>query len=179
MDWPTDQLINWCIGWWINGSMVRWFDGSMVRWFDGLTVLWFDGSMVWWFDGSIDWRPCRRYRYLDRVCVCDREWGFLHCWWKVNTFRDIVDGLQRKCKRKRLFLFYPFLWTCRETSKSKALEIVYRAYVGRLGGGRWNEKCQLGRCTNQRWDAQAQNHVIALWFVDISEFFPDTSVFYD
>ena len=86
------------------------------------------------FFPHIDWRPCRRQRELERVCVWDREWGFLHCRWKVNTFRDIVDCSQRKCKRKNWFLFYSFLWTCRETAKSKALKIVYRAYVWVLKG---------------------------------------------
>ena len=126
MDWPMDRLIDRCIDRWIDGSMVRWFDGSMVRWFDG--------SMVRWFDGSIDWRPCRRQRELERVCVWDREWGFRHYRWQVNTFRDIVDGSQSKCKGKSWFSFYSFLWTCRETAKSKALEIVYRAFFGALKG---------------------------------------------
>ena len=86
------------------------------------------------FFPHIDWRPCIRHRELERVCVRDREWAFLHCRWKVNTFRDIVDCSQRKCKRKNWFLFYSFLWNCRETAKSKVLEIVYRAYAGALKG---------------------------------------------
>ena len=194
MDWPIDRWIDRCIDLWINwlidrlidrwidGWFDQWVDVSMygsIRWsinwwidgltdvlIDGLMVRWFDGSVVRWFDGSIYWRPCRRQRELERVYVWDREWGFLHCRWKVNTFWDIVDCSQHKCKRKSWFLFYSFLWTCRETAKSKALEIVYKVYAGALKGGRWSEKCQLGRCTNQRW-------------VDISEFFPDTTVFYD
>ena len=113
-----DQWINRCIDWWIDGFMVWWFDGLMVR----------------WFDGSIDWRTCRRQRELESVCVWDRECGFLHCRWKVNTFRDIVDCSQCKCKRKSWFFFYSFLWTCRETAKSKALGIVYHAYAGVLKG---------------------------------------------
>ena len=86
------------------------------------------------FFPHIDWRPCRRQRELETVCVWDREWGFLHCRWKVTTFRDIVDCSQRKCKRKNWILFYSFLWTWWETAKSKALEIVYRAYAGALKG---------------------------------------------
>ena len=39
-----------------------------------------------------------------------------------------------KCRRKRRFVFYAFLWTCRETVKSQALKIVYRAYAGALKG---------------------------------------------
>ena len=47
---------------------------------------------------------------------------------------DLVDGAQCKCKRKHWFLFYSFLWTCRETANSKALEIVYRTHYGALKG---------------------------------------------
>ena len=52
--------------------------------------------------------------------------------------------------------------------------------LGRWRGGRWSEKCQLGRWTNQRWGAQARTHkqdVFVQWFVDITDFFPDTTVF--
>ena len=52
--------------------------------------------------------------------------------------------------------------------------------TGRWRGGRWSEKCQLGRWTNKKWGAQAQTHqqdVLAQWFVDITDFFPDTTVF--
>ena len=86
------------------------------------------------FFPHIDWSPCRRQRELERLCVWDREWGFIHCRWKVTTFRDIVDCSQHKCKRKNWFLFYSFLWTCWETAKYKALEIFYRAYAGALKG---------------------------------------------
>ena len=51
---------------------------------------------------------------------------------------------------------------------------------GRWRGGRWSEKCQLGRCTNQWWGEQAQTHqqdVLSQWFVDITKFFPDTTIF--
>ena len=50
---------------------------------------------------------------------------------------------------------------------------------GRWWGGRWREKCQLGRYTNQRWGTQAQTHhqyVLAQWFFDITELFPETTV---
>ena len=47
---------------------------------------------------------------------------------------DLVDGAQCKCKRKNWFLFYAFLWTCRETAKYQALEIVYLAHSGALKG---------------------------------------------
>ena len=45
---------------------------------------------------------------------------------------DIVDGAQCKCKH--WFVFYTFLWTCRETDKSQLLGIFYRAYSGALKG---------------------------------------------
>ena len=62
---------------------------------------------------------------------------------------DLVDGAEWKCKRKRWFVFYAFLWTCRETdyfrlscelagwltiAKSQALEIVYSVHAGALKG---------------------------------------------
>ena len=52
----------------------------------------------------------------------------------------------------------------------------------RWRGGRQSEKYQLRRCINQRRGAQAQTHqndVLAQWFVDITDFFPDTTIFYD
>ena len=107
---------------------------SIHRLIDWCIDRWIDGSMVWWFDGSIDWRPCRRQRELERVCVWDRKWEFCHYRWQVNTFWYIVHGSQCKYKRKSWSLFYSFLWTCRETAKSKALEIVYRTYARALKG---------------------------------------------
>ena len=62
---------------------------------------------------------------------------------------DLIDGAQYKCKCKCWFLFYAFLWTCRETeyfriscelvgwltiSKYQALEIVYCAHDGAVEG---------------------------------------------
>ena len=58
----------------------------------------------------------------------------------VKLYQNILEPFcakmhcEFKCKRKNWFLFYSFLWTCRETAKSKALEIVYRAYDGALKG---------------------------------------------
>ena len=133
MYWSMDQLIDR----WIDGWFDRWIDVSMDVSMDGTIYRSMHWSMDRWIDGlmdKFDWRPCRKQRELERVCVWDREWGFLHCRWKVNNFRDIVDGLQRKCKRKSWFLFYSFLWTCQEAAKSKVLEIVYGAYAGALKG---------------------------------------------
>ena len=62
---------------------------------------------------------------------------------------DLVDGGQCKCKRKRWFVFYAFLWTCQETdyfrlscelvgwltiSKYQGLEIFYCSHVGAVKG---------------------------------------------
>ena len=68
---------------------------------------------------------------------------------KVSSYAiEFLDGAQFKYKHKRWFVFYAF---------------------------------QLGRCTNQRWGAQSQTqqaYVLAQWFFDITEFFPETTVFY-
>ena len=97
---------------------------------------------------------------------------------------DLVDGAQCKCKRKQWFVFYAFLWTfqvtdyCQISSVGNFLPFTCRVC---WRGGRWKGECQLGRYKNQRWVAQAQTHqqdVLAQWFVEITEFFPDTTVFY-
>ena len=98
---------------------------------------------------------------------------------------DLVDGAQCKCKRKQLFVFYAFLWTSRVTNYCQISSfgncLPHTCWV-LWRGGRWNKKCQLGRCTNQTWGVQEQIHqqdVLAQWFFDITDFFPDTTVFYD
>ena len=51
---------------------------------------------------------------------------------------------------------------------------------GRWRGGRWIEKCQLGRSTNQRWGAQSwthQKYFLAEWFVNIPDFLTDNTFF--
>ena len=98
---------------------------------------------------------------------------------------DLVYGAHFKCKRKQWFVFYAFLWTCRVTDYWKISSVgncIPRTCQGRWRGGRWRAKCQLGRWKNQRCGAQARTHqkdFLAQWFVDITEFFPDTTVFYD
>ena len=66
----------------------------------------------------------------DRVIIGGRSTTFEI----LSCAIDLVDGAQYKCKRKRWFLFYSFLWKFWETAKSKASEIVYRAYAGALKG---------------------------------------------
>ena len=98
---------------------------------------------------------------------------------------DLVDGAQCKCKCKQWFVFYAFLWTCQVTEYCQISSVgncLLSTCRDRWRGGRWWEKCQLGRCTNQRWCAQARTHqqdVLSQWFFDITEFFPHTTVFYD
>ena len=98
---------------------------------------------------------------------------------------DLVDGAQCKCKRKQWFLFYAFLGNCRVTDYCQFSSVgncLPHTCRGRWRGGRWRVKCQLVRCTNQSWGAQARTHqqdVLAQWFVDITAFFPDTTVLYD
>ena len=98
---------------------------------------------------------------------------------------DLLDGVQCKCKCKKWFVFYAFLWTCRVTDYFQISSVgnrLPRTCRGRWRSGRWREECQLGRCTNQRWGAQArtnQQDVLAQSFDDITEFFPDTTIFHD
>ena len=72
----------------------------------------------------------------------------------------LVDGVQCKCKRKQWFVFYDFLWTCQVTGYCQ-ISIVGNCLLctcqGRWRGGWWRGKCQLGRCTNQRWGSHALN----------------------
>ena len=109
---------------------------------------------------------------------------------------DLVDGAKCKCKRKCWFVFYAFLWTCQETDYFRlscelvgyysqipnVVKFLRRTYRGCWRGGRWKGKCQLVRCTNQRWGSKARNnqeYVRAQWFVDITDFFPGTTIFHN
>ena len=98
---------------------------------------------------------------------------------------DLVDVAQCRSKCKQLFMFYTFLWTCWVTEYSQISRVgnfLPRTCRGRWRRGMWRKKCHLGRCMNQSWGAQArilQQDVLAQWFIDITEFFPDTIVFYD
>ena len=104
---------------------------------------------------------------------------------------DFIDGVQCKCKCKSWFVFFAFLWTCQETdyfriscefvrwqtiAKFQALEIVYRTHVGAVEG-------VVGEGESVSWGGvQARTHqkyVLAQWFFDITEFFPDKTVVYD
>ena len=52
----------------------------------------------------------------------------------ANLDAPIGKTTSCKCRRKRRFVLFGFLCFCRETVKSQALKIVYRAYVGALKG---------------------------------------------
>ena len=130
MDGWMDQWIDGWIDGLIKWSMNRWINGLMDRSIDGLTNGLIDRSMSWsmdwWFDGSIDWRPCRRQRELEIVCVWDREWGTL---FEITRCAiDLVDGAQNL----------------------KRWKFSTAHLLRRWRGGRWSEHCQLGRCTNKR-----------------------------
>ena len=113
MDWPMDRLIDWCID--------RWMDG----WMDKLI-----GGPV---EGRESYRECV-YEIESKDCVII---GGRSTHFEISRCAIyLVDGLKCKCKCKRWFLFYYFLWTFWETSKSKALEIVYRSYARALKGWR-------------------------------------------
>ena len=204
-----DWWINQCIDGWIDRLIDRWIDRSMnrsIEWLmDGWINGWMDGLIKWymnrWIYGLSTATPTPstlthpvttdftdsntflpRKDIINAACLCFGSVSAVplvsssSLEWKSSSAREgganlavpIRTTTSCTCMRKRRFVLYAFLWTCRETVKSQALNIVYRAYAGVLKGwgGRWSEKCQLGRCTNQRW-------------VDISEFFPDTTVFYD
>ena len=97
----------------------------------------------------------------------------------VDNFQRLRFGNSRspdkftgKCKQ--WFVFYAFLWTCQVTdycqisSVGNCLLCICR---GCWRGGRCSETYQLGRCTNQRWGAQAwtnQQDVLAQWLFDIA-----------
>ena len=188
-----DQLLDQ----WMDGSIDRSIKWSMNRWIDGLSTTTPPPSYLTppaTTDFTYSNTFLTRKDIVNAACLClgsvsavplvslySSEWNSLSAReGGANLAVSIRTSTSCKCRRRRRFVFYAFLWTCRKTEKSQALKIVYRAYAGRWRGGRWSEKCQLGRCTNQRWGAQARTHkqyVFAQWFVDITDFFPDTTVF--
>ena len=88
----------------------------------------------------------------------------------LRTIYDISKGVDlpqtMKCKRKVDSCFTLSCELVGRLPNLKRRKLSTPHMPGRWRGGRWTEKCQLGRCMNQRW-------------VEISEFFPDTTVFYD
>ena len=105
---------------------------------------------------------------------------------------DRVYDAQCKCKRKRWFVFYDFLGTCWETdyfrlscelvgwlniAKYQELKIVYCAHAGAIEGvvGEGGSVSWGGaRTKGEVHKRKITKKVLAQWFVDINEFFPDT-----
>ena len=57
---------------------------------------------------------------------------------------DLVDCAKFKCKRKRWFVFYAFLWNSRVTDYFQISSVgnyLPRTFWGRWRGGRWRGKC--------------------------------------
>ena len=161
---------------WINGSM----DISINVWIDQMNEKWEDKGF----------KEPRTKRKRERGGAVGGEWRKMRGnavkeHYSQNSCSCViypVDGAQSKCKCKCWFVLYAFLWTYRDTENLKHSKLYTAHMPGSWRGGRWSEKCQLGRCMNQRWGAQARTHqkyVLAQWFVDVTDFFPETTVFYD
>ena len=143
------------INWWINGWMDGWIDGSikwsMNRWIDGLPTATPPPSSLTLpatteFTDSNTFLP--RKDIVNAACLCFGSVSAVplvsssSLEWKSSSAMEgganlavpIGTTTSCKCRRKRIFVLYAFLWTCRETAKSQALKIVYRAYAGALKG---------------------------------------------
>ena len=195
MDWSIDGLMDDSIDGLIDVSMDGWMDRSNDLWIDGSMdcplpplphLLWpprpplnlttaipsslerilstrhvsasYPYQLSHWYPRLLRnggflprWRACRsKQRTHVNVDVNVDLWSTLSC--------ELVGRLQNLKRWKFSTAHMP----------------------GRWRGGRWSEKSQLGRCTNQRWGAQVRTHqkyVLAQWFFDITDFFPDTTVF--
>ena len=123
---------------------------------------------------------------LAKKCWCSLCVGVFCCfWWWQFWVRSSVRKVHPNFIHEHVNVDLCFTLSCELVGRLQNLKRwkLYTAHMpGRWRGGRWSEKCQLGRCTNQRWGAQARTHqkyVLAQWFVDITDFFPNTTVFYD
>ena len=145
MDWWIDRSLHWSMDRWIDRSMNRPINGYIDWMMDG----WINGSMHRWMDWSNE-RKMRR-EGIQGTSNENRERGVGAVggeWRKMrgNAVKEhysqnscscviyLVDGAQSKCRRKRWFVFYTFLWTCRDTAKSQAFGIVYNTQAGSLNG---------------------------------------------
>ena len=151
IDRSMDRSIEWFMYGWING----WMDGSikwsMNRWIGGMSAATPPPSYLTPL-ATTDLTD--RNTFLPRkdivnaACLCfgsvsavplvsssSSEWkSFSTREGGANLAVPIGTTTSCKCRRKRRFVFYAFLWTCRETAKYQALKIVYRAYSGALKG---------------------------------------------
>ena len=151
IDWSMDRSIEWLMDGWINGWVYGSIKWSMHRWFDGLSTATPPPSSLTplastdltnsntflplkdivnaaclWF-GSVSAVPLVSSSSLEWKSSSAREGG-------ANIAVPIRTTTSCKCRRKRRFVFYAFLWTFRETVKYQVLKIVYRAYAGALKG---------------------------------------------
>ena len=151
IDRSMDRLIEWLMYGWINGWMDGLIKWSMNRWIDGLSTAAPPPSSLTPPD-TTDFTDSNTFLLwkdiVNATCLCfgsvlafqlvsssSLEWKSLSAReGGANLAVPIGTMTSCKCRRKRIFLLYAFLWTCRETAKSQALKIVCRAYAGALKG---------------------------------------------
>ena len=146
-----DRSIEWLMDVWING----WMDGSikwsMNRWIDGLSTA-TPPPYSLTPPATTDLTDINTFlpqKYIvDAACLCFGSVPAVpmvsssSSEWRSSSAREgganlavpIGTTTSCKCRRKRRFVLYTFLWTCRETVKYQALKIVYCAYAGALKG---------------------------------------------
>ena len=155
IDQSMDISIEWLMDWWMDQYMDGWMDGSikwyMNQWIDGLSIATPPPSSLTPlattdFTNSNTFLP--RKDIVNAACLCFGSVSAVplvsssSSEWRSSSAREESSNLavpirtttSCKCRRKRRFVFYAFLWTCWETVKSQALKIVYRAYAGALKG---------------------------------------------
>ena len=113
------------INWWINGRMDGWMDWSNDLWIDGLMNL-----------------PPSKGHFQRGLSLLRIRIG---CPTGILVFFGMeefganlavpIGTTSCKCRRKRSFLFYAFLWTCQETVKFQALKIL----VGEVKSVSWGD----------------------------------------
>ena len=177
-------------------------DGWINWWINGWMDVWMDRSNDLWIDGSMDCPPPPLPHYLPpSEGYRQRGLSLLRirtgCPTGILVFFGMeefvreggrrqpsrADSEQRPHVNVDVNVDLCSALSCELVgilSNLKRWKLSTAHMPGRWRGGRWSEKCQLGRCTSQRWGAQARTHkqdVLAQWFFDITDFFPDTTVF--
>ena len=176
-----------------------WMDGWINGWMDGLTK-W---SMNRWIDGLSTATPPPSS--LTPLATTDHHWlyrqkylppskGYLQrglsllririsCPTGILVFFGMEEFVREGGRNVDVNVYLCFTFSCElvgRLSNLKRWKFSTAHMPGHWRGGRWSEKCQLGRCMNQSWGAQARTHkqdFLAQWFADITDFFPDTTVF--
>ena len=151
IDRSMNRSIEWLMDGWINGWMDGLIKWSMNLWIDGLsTATPLPSSLT--PPATTDFTDCNtilpRKDIVNAACLCFGSVSAVplvsssSSEWRSPSVREgganlavpIGTMTSCKCRRKRIFVLYAFLWTCRETVKSQALKIVYRAYARALKG---------------------------------------------